>query len=48
MTLDEANKEIKHHNNQIEVSRLALEKLFVIREKAREVENGQMTIDEIK
>lgn len=48
MRLEEINKEIKYHNDQIEVSKLALQRLFISREKAREVESGQITIDEIK
>lgn len=47
MTLADYDKEIKDINNLIKGYKAKLEDLFVKREKQREKENGQISIEEV-
>jgi len=45
MNSNEIDLAIKYHNRQIELSKLALEKLFVLRSIEQEKNNNQISFD---
>lgn len=47
MTLSEIEAEIKHQAEIIQAAKKRLEQLFVLRETQMQLENGQITIEEL-